>query len=385
MMQSLRSFGLALAVVFWSGADSSPTVRGNDRPDQAGSAEFAIPPGDPHQDSPQQRGRRANSQSGLVLKMRLDPHWFDGNDRFWYRNELKDGAKEFILVDAAAGTRAPAFDHARLAAALSRSTGKSHAGDRLPFDEIQLVDGGKSIRFRVAGEAWVCDRNSYECVKAKEGDAGNAASPRDGKRGGPDANAGRQRRPPETSDSPGVLEGLRSPDGKWSAYVKDHNIVVFSFDKKQNLVLSHDGKAGLGYGRLSWSPDSKTLVAFRIEPGDRKEVHLVQSSPPGGGRARLRSRPYPLPGDKFTSYELHLFDVAAGKAIRPGVDPVNFGRPELRWQNDGRHFTYEKVDRGHQRYRLIRVDSRTGETQDIIDEKMPRSSGRHTRRRPGYR
>ena len=42
------------------------------------------------------------------------------------------------------------------------------------------------------------------------------------------------------------------------------------------------------YGRLNWSPDSKALVAFRIEPGDRKEVYLIESSPPGGGRAKLQ-------------------------------------------------------------------------------------------------
>ena len=58
---------------------------------------------------------------------------------------------------------------------------------------------------------------------------------------------------------------------------------------------------------LQWSPDSKSLVAFRIEPGDDKEVYLVESSPAGGGRAKLHSRPYRLPGDKLTAFELNLF------------------------------------------------------------------------------
>ncbi len=110
-------------------------------------------------------------------------------------------------------------------------------------------------------------------------------------------------------------------------------------------------------------------MAFRIEPGDRKEVYLIQSSPAGGGRAKLRTRPYALPGDKFTAYELNLFDVAEKKAIRPQVDRIDFGTPELRWDPDGRHFAYEKTDRGHQRFRLIRVDSHTGEACNIIDEK----------------
>ena len=56
------------------------------------------------------------------------------------------------------------------------------------------------------------------------------------------------------------------------------------------------GARRMAYGMLDWSPDSKTLVAFRIEPGERKEVHLIESSPREGGRAILQSRPYASAG-----------------------------------------------------------------------------------------
>src|SRR5437899_2708202 len=77
--------------------------------------------------------------------------------------------------------------------------------------------------------------------------------------------------------------------------------------------LSTDGKIGYPYGMLEWSPDSNTLAGFRIEPGDNKEVYLIQSSPGGGGRAKLQSRVYPLPGDKFAAHELNLFDLESRK------------------------------------------------------------------------
>ncbi len=173
-----------------------------------------------------------------------------------------------------------------------------------------------------------------------------------------DETASRPRRPQgsaEGPERPSPSDQVRSPDRHWAAFVKDHNVFVRAEGKTEAIALSTDGKEGLSYGRISWSPDSKTIVAFRIEPGDRKEVYLVQSSPPEGGRAKLRTRPYPLPGDKFTVYELNLFDVAAKKAIRPKLDPIDFGAPQPRWDKDGRHFTYEKTDRGHQRFRLIRV------------------------------
>src|SRR5262249_43211123 len=125
----------------------------------------------------------------------------------------------------------------------------------------------------------------------------------------------------------------------------------------------------LAYGMLSWSPDSKALVTFRVEPGDRKEGYLIEASPRGGGRAVLRTPPYELPGDKLTSYQVHLLDPAGGNEVRCDVEKVDFGRRNVRWQRAGHAFAYEKTDRGHQRFRLIEVDAVTGTARNIIDEK----------------
>src|SRR5262249_40538375 len=43
--------------------------------------------------------------------------------------------------------------------------------------------------------------------------------------------------------------------------------------------------------------------------------------------------------------------------------------PRPRWKRDGRHFTYEKADRGHQRFRVIEIDAHTGKARHLIDEK----------------
>src|SRR5690242_2824687 len=52
---------------------------------------------------------------GKVFRARVTPHWFAGGSRFWYRNDLPDGAREFIHVDAERGIREPAFNHAEVA------------------------------------------------------------------------------------------------------------------------------------------------------------------------------------------------------------------------------------------------------------------------------
>src|SRR5687768_15125622 len=68
--------------------------------------------------APQQRQGRGGPGSGLVYKARITPHWFAEGARFWYRNDLKGGTREFVMVDAEKGTKTPAFDHTKLAAAL---------------------------------------------------------------------------------------------------------------------------------------------------------------------------------------------------------------------------------------------------------------------------
>src|SRR5437016_3680557 len=316
----------------------------------------------------QSRADDRETDRGLrrVFKDRITPHWFANNTRFWYRNELRDGAKEFILVDAERGTRETAFDHAKLAAALSRVAGAEYRAETLPFDSLEFIEDSKAIRFSVGEGIWKCDLISYACAKT---DAKASAASSGETAGDTSTAAGRGQGRGQRDDSDRSSD--RSPDGKWTALVKEHNLFVKSRDNEKEIQLSTDGKEGLAYGRPSWAPDSRTLVAFRIEPGERKEVYLIQSSPPGGGRAKLHTRPYALPGDKFTTYELNLFDVANQKQIKPEEDRFEHEwlAPRLHWKKDGRRFTYQQADRGHQRFRVIEVDSHIGAVRNIIDER----------------
>jgi dipeptidyl aminopeptidase/acylaminoacyl peptidase len=320
----------------------------------------------PLQESSQSAGPRGE-RSRLVFKDQVVPHWFHDHTRFWYRNDLKGGAREFVLVDAARATRQPAFDHAKLAAALSQAAGAEYRADRLPFELIEFIDDSRVIRFKVGDATWKCDLTAYDCSKAEAGAASSATHESEATPGSPEE----RRRQRDQSESDNTARGGQSPDGKWSALIKDYNVFLRSKDDRREIRLSQDGQDRLAYGRLSWSPDSRTLVAFRIEPGERKEVYLVQSSPPGGGRARLQSRPYALPGDKFTTYEVNVFDVAAGQQIKPPADRLEHEwlAPRVRWNRDGSHFTYPQTDRGHQRFRLIDVDAHTGAVRNLIDEK----------------
>src|ERR1700722_8577817 len=83
------------------------------------------------------------------------PNWMPG-ERLWYRVLTAQGS-DFILVNPAKGTRAMAFDQAKLAASLSAVTGQTVNANHLPFGTFRYSADGKSIHFRVAGKPWSSD------------------------------------------------------------------------------------------------------------------------------------------------------------------------------------------------------------------------------------
>ena len=92
-----------------------------------------------------------------VVRDRVVPHWFAGNDRFWYRVDLQGKKREFWVVDATTGERRAAFDEVRLAEGLSKALGAKVDGELL-IDAIQPEADG-TIRFRQTdqGKTWRFD------------------------------------------------------------------------------------------------------------------------------------------------------------------------------------------------------------------------------------
>src|ERR1043165_2015126 len=77
----------------------------------------------------------------LALNIADSPTWVRGaGHRFWYRKSVEGGGT-FVLVDADAGTRAPVFDHEKIAAALSRASGGHYTAVTLPFRSFRYTEG----------------------------------------------------------------------------------------------------------------------------------------------------------------------------------------------------------------------------------------------------
>jgi len=103
-----------------------------------------------------------------VFRDRVRPHWLEGDTTFWYRVQTAADRHAFILVDAEKGERKPAFDHARLAEALTAKGVTGVAPDRLSIDRLEFDLQKHRIVFRCGGIRWACDLEEYELTEHEE-------------------------------------------------------------------------------------------------------------------------------------------------------------------------------------------------------------------------
>ncbi len=118
---------------------------------------------------------------------------------------------------------------------------------------------------------------------------------------------------------------------------------------------------------LHVSPDERFVAMWKKTAVNKTVVATIESSPDGGGPAVLRQHVYPLPGDEFDRFELVVCDTENWQPISLNLPVFDFGRPTIRFH--GEHdVLVEKVDRGHQRFRLFRIDPAGEVVTTPIDE-----------------
>ena len=303
---------------------------------------------------------------GLVVGAPEQARWIDSSSLFWYRKTAKAGF-DYVIVDAATLEKRAAFDQQRLAAALTAAMRRTppYTATTLPVNALTFLTGD-SVEMIVDSARWHCSVARYQCARVPRSDS----TPRGGLRqgGGILGNLG------TPDDRPRA-----SPDGKWEALVRNHNVYVRPTDasqrQAQGMILSTDGSEADAYSQqtIVWSPDSKKLAAYRVRPGFRREVHYVESSPEDQLQPKHSTLLYHKPGDVLDVELPVLFDLATKQQIvvANALFPNAYDMTPLAWRKDGRAVTFEYNERGHQAFRVVEIDAATGKTRAIIDERMP--------------
>jgi dienelactone hydrolase len=384
---------------------------------------------------------------GLVVDVPGPAEWIGNSNHFWYSKSVKGGT-EFMLVDAVAATKKPAFDHEKLAAAISAASGGKYTALTLPFAPgagrgapaargrggmgggagLTFVDNEQAIQFGLNGFMYKCTLTDYKCTKGNaipqapagfrpdspEADDTDTPMPMEiggdpvdglewqppapqqggrGQFGGP----GRGQppcapRPREEAaqqnqarggaarlgvgaqwQAPAPPQACRSFDGKWDAIIQNYNVFLKPVGSDSPAIpLSYDGSEGNYYTfrTIAWSPDSKKLVAYHTRPGYDRLVHYIESSPTDQIQPKHTEIHYQKPGDALDIAYPALFDIETKKEIEidHALFPNAYSLSLPVWWKDGRAFTFEYNQRGHQAYKVIEVDAQTGVARALIDE-----------------
>ena len=289
-----------------------------------------------------------SSWSGLTENIAEPAQWIEGTHRFVYRKTVPGGF-QFIVMDAESKQKQPAFDHDRVAAALSAASGNVFSGLHLPFTEpfgsAEISDGGRVLTAEFGEASWKCSLTDYVCSQLPP-------------------HGGHQPRGFETVRDlkvPADNSPKKSPDGHWLAFVQNWNIALRASSGGDAILLSSDGSEGEFYDPESivWSPDSTKLAAYRVRPGFRREVTRVVSSPPDQVQPKVALQFYPKPGDAVDIDRPVLFDIGSKTELPVPFDqfPNPYTMSPLTWRKDSRSVVFEYDQRGHQVYSLFEVNA----------------------------
>src|ERR1043165_8129269 len=102
-----------------------------------------------------------------VYRGRIEPHWSADGKRFWYRNELRGGKREVILVDAENGTRSTAFDAERVAAALIKLGEQGVTAEKLGIESLRFDTDPAVLVLQSKTNAWRLDLKTYSLAPDK--------------------------------------------------------------------------------------------------------------------------------------------------------------------------------------------------------------------------
>ena len=298
----------------------------------------------------------------LVFGATVSPDWM-GENLFWYRNSIPEGY-EYVLVDLKKKKRSRAFDHRKLARALSSTAGETYEPYNLPFQQIEFSKDGKFLLFSVESRTYSYNIAKNTCAEIKT----------------------------EKKETPD-LSLMVSPDGKRGVFIREYNLWMRDMENGKEIQLTKDGQKDFGYGTnnagwtkrdtpvLLWSPDSKKIATFQHDGRGVGDMYLVNTKV---GHPELEAWKYPLPEDKEI-FRIHriVIHVDEPRVVRFQMAPdqhrstitdhiaIRGGKlADAEWSRDSSQLAFVSVSRDHKHVILRMADPETGKIRDVLEEKV---------------
>ncbi len=266
---------------------------------------------------------------------------------------FEDGT--FKRTDILSGEKTPLFDDAKLIAAFNAMTGRQEV--KLFFNRFQYLNDAKMIQFQAVNKVFLYDLATakllcYEPERAVSGVRGRSYG------------------------------DVLSPDLKYRAFTRNYNLSIKDMDGAETALTANgteDLRNGYPdwvypeelaqYEAFWWSPDSKKIAFMQFDESPVYKypiVHAVSAEP----RYELQS--YPVPGANNPIVRLFIADIATKKLVRLETgDDLDVYLYRGKWTNDGKEFTYHRLNRLQNKVELFAADPATGKTRLFLTDTDP--------------
>lgn len=292
----------------------------------------------------------------LIFGLSVHPQWIGDGAEFWFERNTPQG-RDYVRVNPVSNQTTPLFDHDALVSQLATASGKPLARKDLRLTGLKLDAKTGMLEFSHDGRRWRFD-------------------------------------PAQRTVSPAATasRSITSPDGRWTAEVRDGDLYIVSVADGSARRLTQDGAASpyatplinlkdmaaQGTSRpetspmVIWSPDSRKIATYRIDRSSARHLSLVQSSPKDGGPPRVLNYLYPLTGDTdIPTSEGLIFDIETGQRTAMQTPPrpvLYYGGPWYEWSADSRAVFERQPSRGYGALTLNRIEADTGQVRKLTED-----------------
>jgi dipeptidyl-peptidase 4 len=244
----------------------------------------------------------AAARRPLVFDTTVTPRWLEHSDRFWYTYQTREGRK-FFIVDPVKKTRAPLFDHAKMAASLTMITRIPYDAQHLPFStgrfirkdtvfafEVQVpadaVLGETPRKITTTDESPFVERHSTTPQQGQRGrgaGAGGATPPRNRTLHFEYDLATARLTLVETPPAERLPRwGAESPDGKTIVFARNHNLYMMDAENWAKAQKDQNDKTIVEH-QLTTDGEEHYSYARTVNAAQQQQEQQQQDEQGGGG------------------------------------------------------------------------------------------------------
>lgn len=311
----------------------------------------------------------------LIKGGRVTPIWLSGS-----RFAFVEGAPENTSIqvfDAATREITPLFDTAKIRETYKNTFGREAPGRGLPFDSVVPLPSGFSIT--IEGAPYTLSADGSTLIAPPPPDLMEAMW------GGAYGMPEMFRRPHFWAESFPVPATL-SPDGRWFASIRDHDVWLRSPLDGKRERMTFDGEelnswdveslrmgiaAGGQYAYYSINPWSPTGYKLFVSKFDERGIKPWVRTRWGQASDEVQNTYMSRAGDRLPTAAPHILDTFQRKLLAIDVPIEDRFLLPIGWSDDGASVALVQFSRDMSWAGIYRADAETGEATLLFEEKVP--------------